>query len=209
MEITIKSIQNKELRKAAEYADSNLNGQVDEQELSLFTSRAIKNDCATSQILSAIEPFKSCTNDHVQSNFAKLEEIKSLETELAKKKEQLSVNQTKLEQMPKAKTVNNSACVGMGIGGLGGLTYAGYAVMSATGPVGLAIAAGMGLLTAVGATLIGMKAGENIGEKIESHDEKIARNNREVFEKENITKLVGEIDRLERAIEKAYEEFSK
>lgn len=209
MTVTIASIQDKSVRQAAEKADDNLNRTLDESEVSLFLTHIMKNNCNTSAVLQVLDQFTDFKSEKTQEMITKLEKINSLEKEIANKKKQLEINVAKRDKMPKSNTLRNSRAVGMTIGGAAGLTYAGYALMAATGPIGMLGAAALGLATALGTMWLGDKAGEYVGEKLETHEEKCTRVEYEEFEKTQVTTLIGEISELEEELEQLRKQFAE
>jgi len=199
-QVTISTIQNEKLRKAAEKADANLNGSFDANEISLFMDEAVKNNCNSASIVNLV---RQITNKQGSSVDVKTEEklklmteITALENQLKKKENEIKQAYEKYNKMPGSKTERISTLSGMTVGAAAGLGLAGSMLMSAAAatPVGLAVAVGAGLFTALGSMFIGYGLGKITGKNIESHDEKIAQNDKDNYHKNVLEKLFKEAD---------------
>lgn len=183
--VEISSIQDSNLKKAAERADSgntrfSYNGKLDISEIGTFLKSAELLNCDYYAVYSVIDSYNYVKPTNLVNKIKLYEQIDN-------KKKQIEKLKSELSNLPINGTKEVGTIMGAGLGAAGGIYTMGCLVSSVNPLVGLCV---IGV-----SALIGGVAGNAIGEGVSSHEARCADAQRKSL-KEQIQKREQELEQL-------------
>lgn len=220
-QITISTIQNKALRKAAETADSNgknaHNGKIDTNELNLFLNEAQKADCKMIDVMEIVNKVGVQKDDKTTlAKVNKLKEVDALESKIAVCEQTLKKMKYEHSLMgPKVKIANSRKfdeaagilCVTGFFGSIAAGMKLGATVGSCIGGLGGAVAGAFvgGLCGVVAFGNVGMCCAKFMQQKeLEYRND---QKNADDYEKTNIKPMEDKLKQLKKQLEIKENEF--
>ena len=129
MAVEITTIQNKQLRAAAEKADTqgqnSYNGRIDYSEIPVFMQTAKNSNCSVDEILGLVRQVEvKATEKNVQLKVEQMENIQKIEIQLKEAKKELAEAEAKLEDIKpnlweSASTATKTGTIIGGVAGVG------------------------------------------------------------------------------------------